>query len=208
MALPRHSFSSLEKKATDVISFFAPEFLTNGQPVPIRSFVEKLEEMGKLRFLHSHLGFLEPNMRILGLFTTEPQMKILIDQSLVGSVRYNFTLAHELGHFVLHRKCDVGGEMSDTSVDLFNTPEDVQTERQWAEWQANNFASALLMPRESIMNVLLESLGTFGFTQNNLTQSGMFDPAFEHSFNKLAEYLANRFQVSKTSVMIRLKKLK
>jgi Zn-dependent peptidase ImmA (M78 family) len=60
-----------------------------------------------------------------------------------GSSRDRFTLAHELGHYVLHYLCD-----------------DTQTGRMMAlrrgsdriEWEANWFAAAFLMPAEQFTN--------------------------------------------------------
>lgn len=53
---------------------------------------------------------------------------------VTGNLRDRFTIAHELGHYVLHSKCG-------------STPLNVNREgSNRAEWEANWFAAALLMP--------------------------------------------------------------
>lgn len=81
--------------------------------------------------------------------------KVVVDKSLdpvehppmLG--RYNFTLAHEIGHWVLHRNevfavssdPDMFGFVSNPVICRDGSPEP-------HEWQANAFASNLLMPKE------------------------------------------------------------
>jgi len=143
----------------------------------------------------------------MGLFTTEPYNTIYIDNSVVDTVRYNFTLAHELGHFVLHRKLNVLGNIADTSAELFNTPEEDLTERQWTEWQANSFASALLLPQGFLLDVLFEKAEDFGIDFMSIMAQSEVSMHTRSSFERMIEYVANIFDVSKTSVKLRLKKI-
>lgn len=75
---------------------------------------------------------------------------ILVDQS-EPPFRKNFTIAHELGHLYLHLIGD--GEFIDSTIDLFRveTPDDIASEHKRKEVQANQFAAALLMPRQLVM---------------------------------------------------------
>lgn len=57
-----------------------------------------------------------------------------------GNGRDRFTLAHELGHFVIHRNVDYTFARSEEKVESYQDP----------EWQANTFASMLLIPRDQI----------------------------------------------------------
>lgn len=54
--------------------------------------------------------------------------------------RDRFTLAHELGHFIIHRNVDYKFARSEEKVESYQDP----------EWQANTFASMLLIPRDQI----------------------------------------------------------
>jgi Zn-dependent peptidase ImmA (M78 family) len=66
--------------------------------------------------------------------------------------RKRFTIAHELGHHFLHLMSD--GDFVDTKIDLFrdteSTGEESSIEQRRPEIQANQFASALLMPPELV----------------------------------------------------------
>ncbi len=71
--------------------------------------------------------------------------------------RKRFTMAHELGHFLLH-KDKIGDGINDTPAyrtsntdDLFNTS--ITSDH---EAEANAFAAALLMPKEAIEHYFLE----------------------------------------------------
>lgn len=80
---------------------------------------------------------------------------VRIDQAVVKSALYSFTLAHEVGHWVLHKSVI---EAAHSQGNLFDT-----RPREWVtlhrdlsngggrrvapeEWQANRFATHLLMP--------------------------------------------------------------
>ena len=57
-----------------------------------------------------------------------------------GNGRDRFTLAHELGHFILHKNVAYGFARGSERIASYIDP----------EWQANTFASMLLIPREEI----------------------------------------------------------
>lgn len=74
------------------------------------------------------------------------QTKIYVN-SQRHPVRKRFTIAHELGHFYLHM-LGTDGEYVDTS-DNFRTvfdPTEPWSEARRKEWEANQFASVLLIP--------------------------------------------------------------
>lgn len=72
--------------------------------------------------------------------------------SLTGSLRDNFTLAHELGHYVLHwpkvkeRQSQAGEVQGMTATRSLDEDDEEQVR---CEWEANWFAAAFLMPEES-----------------------------------------------------------
>lgn len=79
------------------------------------------------------------------------------ERAEAGEGRYRFTAAHELGHAVLHHRelstvsgiafrdavC-TAGEKLQPGVPIYQSP----------EWQANTFASALLMPRAAVVRYI------------------------------------------------------
>lgn len=60
--------------------------------------------------------------------------------------RSNFTIGHEIGHFVLHRVLN----LMDFSRAAYSTPKKIYED---PEWQADTFASELLMPYEQCMTL-------------------------------------------------------
>ena len=80
--------------------------------------------------------------------------------------RFLFTLAHEIGHWILHRKHFFIDEQQQNIFDLLEDESRdnfiicvkrnesamlyvrKKTPEEWIEWQADNFASSLLMPKD------------------------------------------------------------
>lgn len=76
---------------------------------------------------------------------------ILLDEP-ESPYRKRFSIAHELAHHLLHLKTD--GEIVDKDIDLFRDREypdqPLTLARRW-EIEANQFAAALLMPAELVL---------------------------------------------------------
>ncbi len=103
-----------------------------------------------------------------------------------AQVRVRYTIAHEIGHFDLHRdKSDlfVDNHLIYRSVNSGDTPE-----KQQMEQEANFFASALLMPS----NLLRKEV-----------EKAKFDLVSDEGIQKLAE----KFNVSTTAMTIRISNL-
>ncbi|MBI5642615.1 MAG: ImmA/IrrE family metallo-endopeptidase [Deltaproteobacteria bacterium] len=88
-----------------------------------------------------------------------------IDSSLEGKEgRLSFTMAHEVGHWWMHRPYY---EMEKVTLPLFSFKENVQPtpaivcrsgrKKDSAEWQADQFAALLLMPK-AMLHTLISSL--------------------------------------------------
>lgn len=98
------------------------------------------------------------------------------------SVRRNrFTIAHELGHYLLHKK----------------EPEEIYAHRDLGvyneeERDANSFASALLMPKESVEKIVKELKEEYS------------DEILEYA---LVSCIAKKFNVSEQVAEVRLRKL-
>ena len=118
--------------------------------------------------------------------------------------RFLFTLAHEIGHWVLHRKHFFIDEGQQSIFDLVQEQTDEnfiicakrnenailyikkKTPEEWIEWQADNFASSLLMPKD-IFKSTYEDLKTKYFEEE-----------------KILKELSNNFGASKKACEIRI----
>ena len=107
--------------------------------------------------------------------------KIIVVNSNHSNVRKRFTIAHELGHFILNDKPSKCFAHRDSS-DVYN-----QEERD-----ANSFASALLMPEDDINRFIHSLIGDSNTEQNEFL---------------LIQEVAKRYNVSESAAEVRLKKL-
>ena len=116
-------------------------------PIPVEDIIE--------RGLKVRIGFSDLNRKlglddVLGATFVESRL-ICVDQSLLDHEidgRLCFTFAHEAGHWVMHRRyirSDVGADFSGRGV--FCRARDA---REPIEWQADYFASCLLMPETDV----------------------------------------------------------
>ena len=104
-------------------------------------------------------GNLDERTNILGIYSLT-EKTISIDQTLeICSEEWNFTFAHEFGHFVLHR--EIKNQNFVIKPETSNNFEKLETDKmnsksplEWLVWQANAFASSLLMPNFAVKKVL------------------------------------------------------
>jgi Zn-dependent peptidase ImmA (M78 family) len=100
---------------------------------------------------------------------------ILYNPKISSKGRINFTIAHELGHFFLHRNLfPKGFKCSNEKIENWEYPTDIEKE-------ANEFAAYLLMP--------------FDDFRKQIGNSAISPEVINHLFN--------RYQVSRTAVMLR-----
>ncbi len=149
------------------------------RPVP----VERIAIMLGMRVERGELG-----TEVSGLLIIENNTPIIGVNTNHVNERQRFTIAHEIGHFVLqhHTHSDIFvDEDNFLAVYRRDNPRSRDNKR---ERDANTFAGALLMPKEILHEELdSRSLGLFG----------------DSDWNSLAQ----RFEVSTQALLIRLTKL-
>lgn len=185
----------------DTIRSHADEFLAEHHPsgelpVPIELIIEK------------HLGMDIVPLRGLRSvieaegFTTSDRSAICIDHDSYDLYpqRYRFTLAHEVGHLRLHRAV-FGRGVWDTidgwKAFLNSIPDQAH---QSMEFQANNFAGLVLVPRKA----LLESAGQA--VDHAISLGFDFHQYSDLAWATIAAHLAKKFDVSSQVIEIRLRK--
>ncbi len=114
--------------------------------------------------------------------------------------RYRFTLAHEVGHLLLHRdyiQTLANEELEAWKAILVNT---TTSDRSRMEYQASQFAGCLLVPLAPLKVAFTEAkqtLETDGFDISELS---------DYAISTIAGSLAKQFEVSTQVMEIRLKK--
>jgi len=153
--------NDIDAKAEEVISHFDDAALSR-QVSPIYQVLDGLVSKYRTPFhFDQDLGHSPQGRKILGRYDFQPR-QILIDRVLpYDSPRFRWTLCHEIGHLVLHRKIDpklVSREKPqfvDTRTQLHFIRTANRSELEWIEWQANQFASAMLLPRPILLSALI-----------------------------------------------------
>ncbi|MBF0424594.1 MAG: ImmA/IrrE family metallo-endopeptidase [Magnetococcales bacterium] len=174
--------------------------------------------------LESHLGLtleFDDLRRRLGVAdvlgaTWVKERRVVIDQSLDPTVdsrkegRYRFTIAHELGHWELHRHVfeDAPGQGS-----LFehDTPPSIVcrtgSRKDPMEWQADVFASYLLMPGKMVNEAWESIYGTqepYGAADELADLARKVVGDVGQPVVGVAREVAREFRVSGTAMQIRL----
>ena len=87
--------------------------------------------------------------------------------SHTGALRDNFTIAHELGHKLLHWPL-VKKKFQNTGMRATRRVDETNNDLVRCEWEANWFASAFLMPEEEFKLAYIEGVASerFGVTQS------------------------------------------
>ena len=212
-SVPILSADAIELKAEEVISYFDNQILDTPQRTPLLEYIEDLHKRHNLRRDYSKsLGRTKHGNVILGKTQLKP-LGLYVDISLANDPRFNFVLGHELGHVILHRFIDIkktgyeDQEIVDTEIDFVTGKKNLRTPRDWLEWQANYFSSAILMPRLSIMKAVLQKQQEMGIRRN---LGRIILEAKEYSvadYKKLQAHLALVYSVNVTNVECRLKDL-
>ena len=212
---------------------------TIGEPIKLPVPVEEITTYHlalRLGFDDLHKTLNRPMLRgqpdILGAIWLEKGL-VLIDRhldpknnpSMLG--RYRFSVAHEVGHWRLHRSY-VARDPDQTA--LFEAPTEptvicrASQENEPIEWQANFFGSCLLMPRRRVHEewkqclgrtrpLLLSDLRPNGKmmirAQSMIYEQGRYEAEAvdEALFEEVAKPIARRFGVSAPAMRIRLEKL-
>ncbi len=110
------------------------------------------------------------------LFRNEDSQSYIAINSGESPVRQRFTIAHELGHYFLHKNTKTFIDFRDNKKNIARSPK---------ERQANQFAACLLMPKKFLAK------DTASFSKEGISQ--------EH-----IQFLAKKYKVSEEAMNYRL----
>lgn len=190
------------------IESLCEELLTNIQysfgEVPLADICSMLQDQHGLSVIETN----ELPEGVLGTISFDPlRIELLKDQE--NEARKRFTLAHELGHFLLgHSEYMSGEKCVESSLELDGAKDVGLKDVMRMEWQANQFASHLLLPTKQFVQMfksiaLRNGLSNRGFGVLYLDQQ----KCNQDAYYSVTSPLMSRYKVSRKAIKIRLKKL-
>ena len=175
--------SAFHKKLLERVNDLLVQANVTSAPVPVRKIAEMC------------------NAKVLGYDLGKEVSGVLVFENNIGTIGYNisnvktrqrFTIAHELGHLILH--VDKYNNSKELFVDKdfivkFRSDKPYSNKDIKQEREANAFAAALLMPRDFIMKEIRD-LKYKDFDENRLisAMAKLFDvsiPAMTYRFAEL-----------------------
>ncbi len=134
-------------------------------------------------------------------YLTSDRSTIIVDydQYIHDQGRLMFTLAHELGHWFLHKN-EYESIKYDSEEDFIKIQKSLDVKYQkWFEFQANEFAALLLVPTEVLMNLTKKYLPDL----NRFLKTNGKEQLYLMK-NEIAEDLSQSFGVSAEMVKFRM----
>lgn len=147
--------------------------------------------------------------QILGRISFDPLKITVFSYPDRHPGRERFTLAHELGHHLLGHSKHMAGEYCQESDFERSGPSSLGFEDVVRmEWQANYFASSLLLPKGSFTSDFREVLSEFDVADRGHGSLYVDDQACNlRTFFAVTDVLRHTYAVSRQVVEFRLKKL-
>ncbi len=186
------------------------------QATPLASICDTLSKKNNLKFIFNRdLSYTQEGYKTYGRFNATKNI-IYVDKSIQwNDPRFTFVLAHEIAHFILHRKIKpkvltdtADFEISDTKRHLIINRLDKNNPRNWIEWQANKFASSMLLPTSTVPTAVTSIQKNIGINR------GIGSIYLDHQasnvkhFIEVQNYLSKLYETPKITVKIRLAELK
>lgn len=174
--------------------------LIGGNGIVYSPKLENTELYKLLDIFHFTIGRLENDDKRLGVCDFANQNILYSPFVQLYSKRWRFTIAHEIGHVVLHRKYFDVSKVFEEDEAILNT-----TTIDRMEVQANLFAAMLLMPKPIFIGVYLQFYDQLEIPKKNYPKIYVDNQDVNmEDFNNLIELLSNKFFVSKEAVEYRM----
>lgn len=200
--VPTLTRKDVEARAESVLQK-ARAVIAIGVPIEVEDLLERYFD---LRLYIGKPYEIGQGESVLGAIFFDRREVFINDELLEAPGRYRFTLAHEIGHWVLHQNVVdpieyawefVPGHRYRGRLVLCRAGDFSPVERQ-----ANMFAAALLMPRWSFVKATQEEAEELGLVREG---SGYLITA--EQCNQLSRALARHFAVSVEAARYRLEEL-
>lgn len=176
--------TDLKQEAWDKAIEILESFAIVKSPVPVEKIAKKLG--AKVRYSPMD------NEDLSGMIFMKEGIPIIGVNALHHPNRQRFTIAHEIGHLVLHKHIFEKSVHVDTKFFALKRDQKSTSGTDDIEIQANAFASELLMPGKFIEAMIDEVFG---------------NDVFDIESGKMLEKLASKFKVSRDAMQFRLMRL-
>jgi len=197
--------SDIESISLKELNNINPEFIDNAYGLSINDLKDYLKQEYDLEVTNFNPG----RRQYLGTCDIANNT-IGISKHIVNTPRELFVLAHEFGHYILHQNLSINQQLldsfSDSKFDFSTGKNRLENPRHWIEWQANYFSASILLPRTSITAKLWQFQQREGLIKGNLFLNDEYRT--QRIFNKIITRLSTHFNVSKTSIIYRLREYK
>lgn len=208
--LKKLSTKMIEMTSCNLLNEFNPNVLNSVIETPIFELLDFLNKKDNLHFKYSDFNMDEAN-QILGYYNSDKNT-IYINSTIKETPREKFVIAHEIGHYVLHKDLKINqttyNNFKDPSFNFFQQKPLMSNPKNWIEWQANKFAASLILPEKSLKIMLVAIQQSMGI--NRRVGEIFLDKqeCNKRDFRNITESLALHFGVSKINIEYRLGDLK
>ena len=142
------SKENIESIANTELNKIDPRTLSHGYTFNPEKLIEYISNEYGIQF--SYIS----DSNLLGVCNVSNN-SIAINKSLKGTNREFFTMAHEFGHYTLHQKLSIGqtlyNSFEDSEFNFITGKNRLENPRHWIEWQANYFATSLILPKAALL---------------------------------------------------------
>ncbi len=203
------SKESIENIANQILYDFDNLIFQEYKYTDLRKLVIFFQKMHALKFEFQQNIETSDGKKLFGYYNSE-EKKVYIDNSLIGTERFAFVLAHEIGHFVLHSELKMNQEVynnfQDSEYDFFEDKYVLKNDMNWIEWQANKFAVSILLPDRTFKMVLSAFQKMIGI---NKIGHIYYDDQHQNylDYKQLIQNISEYFKTSKTSIIYRIEDL-
>jgi Zn-dependent peptidase ImmA (M78 family) len=191
--IPYYSYADIGKIANSFLNTYHPSL---GLPIPIEKIVDvkmniSIFPLPRLYKEHNQNGFLSRDRKII--FVDEYQYDNFYE-------KYRFTLAHELGHYLLHKSCyeNLPFKSSDEYIEwrMSISPEDIS----WFDTHCDWFAGHVLIPSKNLKEICGK------IAKKYLAVFSKFKISPDDFWSYASKEIATYFEVNSIPVEIRIRK--
>ncbi len=199
--------------AHELISAYDESILNKLKETPLIDILNYMKSNHGLKVTLKSLGERD-GQRILGrTHFTKNHIYLDSDIEKQNGNSFRFTVAHEIGHWLLHRykPLKIAGksilkETEDTDK-IFSPKKILESPSDWIEHHANEFAGSLLMPSPSINKAVIFCQHEMGITRRLGTIMLDGQPSSKSDYVELSSMLQSIFGVSSSAMKVRLLRL-